>query len=60
MLEQFPGSCPVTAPARALPLVIPPPVFQVALPEVPFSVLRDEHPLDELVQLVQVDIREDR
>ena len=50
---------PGRLPARELPPVVQPLVFEVLFPVASPGVLRDEHLLCELIQLVQVDIRED-
>lgn len=58
LLEQLPGGCPVTALARTPPPVIQPPILGVVFPAVSLGVLRDKDLLDELVQLIQIDVRE--
>jgi len=60
LLPQFPGLCPVCAPSRPRQCVARLGVGRVLPAARPLGVLRDQDCLDVLVQLVQVNIRQDR
>jgi hypothetical protein len=53
--EQFPGTGPVTFPARGTAAVIQPPVLGVVPPDGSLGVSWDKFLLNELIQLVQED-----